>query len=194
MLWIEAVRTLSADLEDPFELEFVWRNLHELDKLSWLNLMREKITDQELKLLTENFLTPICFDESVQDLESLKILTELPFQTMLNVKIGRLGGLYQTQKAIEFCRQHQIGFWIGSMVESGISKILHVQLAALSGNAMAGDLSDSKHYFDIDLIQPEIAFPNGWMTVPTGIGIGLSVNETLLKGYTVNKLIMTYFR
>lgn len=53
MLWIEAVRTLSADLEDPFELEFVWRNLHELDKLSWLNLMREKITDQELKLLTE---------------------------------------------------------------------------------------------------------------------------------------------
>jgi len=194
MLWIEAVRTLSADLEDPFELEFVWRNLHELDKLSWLNLMREKITDQELKLLTENFLTPICFDESVQDLESLKILTELPFQTMLNVKIGRLGGLYQTQKAIEFCRQHQIGFWIGSMVESGISKILHVQLAALSGNAMAGDLSDSKHYFDIDLIQPEIAFPNGWMTVPTGIGIGLSVNETLLKGYTVAKLIMTYFR
>ena len=48
MLWIEAVRTLSADLEDPFELEFVWRNLHELDKLSWLNLMREKITDQEM--------------------------------------------------------------------------------------------------------------------------------------------------
>ena len=189
MLWIEAVRTLSADLEDPFELEFVWRNLHELDKLSWLNLMREKITDQELKLLTENFLTPICFDESVQDLESLKILTELPFQTMLNVKIGRLGGLYQTQKAIEFCRQHQIGFWIGSMVESGISKILHVQLAALSGNAMAGDLSDSKHYFDLDLVQPEIAFPNGWMTVPTGIGIGLSVNEVALDHYTVNKEI-----
>ena len=53
MLWIEAVRTLSADLEEPFELEFVWRNLHELNKLSWLNLMREKITDQELNLLTE---------------------------------------------------------------------------------------------------------------------------------------------
>ena len=52
-LWIEAVRTLSADLEEPFELEFIWRNLHELNKLSWLNLMREKITDQELNLLTE---------------------------------------------------------------------------------------------------------------------------------------------
>ncbi|MDN5947777.1 MAG: o-succinylbenzoate synthase, partial [Lactococcus lactis] len=59
----------------------------------------------------------------------------------------------------------------------------------LSGNAMAGDLSDSKHYFDLDLVQPEIAFPNGWMTVPTGIGIGLSVNEVALDHYTVNKEI-----
>ena len=187
--------TFALDANRSFQLTD-WPVIKELDELG-LACIEEPfdIKDlSELKLLTENFLTPICFDESVQDLESLKILTELPFQTMLNVKIGRLGGLYQTQKAIEFCRQHQIGFWIGSMVESGISKILHVQLAALSGNAMAGDLSDSKHYFDIDLIQPEIAFPNGWMTVPTGIGIGLSVNETLLKGYTVNKLIMTYFR
>lgn len=42
MLWIEAVRTLSADLEDPFELEFVWRNLHELNKLSWIEFNARK--------------------------------------------------------------------------------------------------------------------------------------------------------
>ena len=124
--------------------------------------------------------------------KSVKIkMTELPFKTMLNVKIGRLGGLYQSQKAIEFCRQHQIGFWIGSMVESGISKILHVQLAALSGNAMAGDLSDSKHYFDQDLIKPEISFPEGFMTVPTGAGIGVTINEEALNRDTVNKLSLT---
>ncbi|MFX3824801.1 peptide chain release factor N(5)-glutamine methyltransferase, partial [Streptococcus suis] len=33
MLWIKAVRQLSQDLEEPFALEFVWRNLHELTKL-----------------------------------------------------------------------------------------------------------------------------------------------------------------
>lgn len=52
MLWIEAVRQLSQDLEEPFSLEFVWRNLHELTKLQWLNLQREAISDTDLAALT----------------------------------------------------------------------------------------------------------------------------------------------
>lgn len=52
MLWIEAVRQLSQDLEEPFALEFVWRNLHELTKLQWLNLQREAISDTDLVALT----------------------------------------------------------------------------------------------------------------------------------------------
>lgn len=52
MLWIKAVRQLSQDLEEPFALEFVWRNLHELTKLQWLNLQREAISDTELAALT----------------------------------------------------------------------------------------------------------------------------------------------
>ena len=56
---------------------------------------------------------------------------------------------------------------------------------------MAGDLSDSKHYFDQDLIKPEISFPEGFMTVPTGAGIGVTINEEILNRYTVNKLSLT---
>ena len=52
MLWIKAVRQLSQDLEEPFALEFVWRNLHELTKLQWLNLQREAISDTDLAALT----------------------------------------------------------------------------------------------------------------------------------------------
>lgn len=52
MLWIEAVRQLSQDLEEPFALEFVWRNLHEITKLQWLNLQRETISDTDLAVLT----------------------------------------------------------------------------------------------------------------------------------------------
>ncbi len=47
MLWIEAVRQLSSNLEEPFALEFVWRNLHELTKLQWLNLQKEIISETE---------------------------------------------------------------------------------------------------------------------------------------------------
>lgn len=48
MLWIEAVRQLANNLEEPFALEFVWRNLHDLTRLQWLNFQRETISETDL--------------------------------------------------------------------------------------------------------------------------------------------------
>lgn len=53
MHWKETVDKLSQGLDEPFELEFVWRNLHNLTKLDWLNLMCAEITDENLSALTE---------------------------------------------------------------------------------------------------------------------------------------------
>ena len=53
MLWIEAVKRLTEGLDEPFALEFTYRNLHELTKLGWLNLMREEIVEEELTALTD---------------------------------------------------------------------------------------------------------------------------------------------
>ena len=73
------------------------------------------------------------------------------------------------------------------MVESGISKILHVQLAALGDTYMAGDLSDSSRYFGHDLINPEILFSDGSMQVPNGAGLGVDVLDNRIEEYTVEK-------
>ena len=73
------------------------------------------------------------------------------------------------------------------MVESGISKILHVQLAALGDTYIAGDLSDSSRYFEHDLINPEILFTDGTMQVPNGAGLGVDVLDNRIEEYTVEK-------
>ncbi|MDR0300484.1 MAG: peptide chain release factor N(5)-glutamine methyltransferase [Streptococcaceae bacterium] len=53
MLWIEAVRGHISHLsDDPYALEFVWRQIHHMTKLEWLNLMQEKITDEDFSALT----------------------------------------------------------------------------------------------------------------------------------------------
>ncbi|QDK70859.1 o-succinylbenzoate synthase [Lactococcus protaetiae] len=176
----------AVDANRSFSLND-WAEIKKFDQLN-LVCIEEAFDIMHLSELTEissRLATPLCFDESVQTLSELTEIAKLPGKTMLNIKIGRLGGLYQTMKAIDFCRHRKIGFWVGSMVESGISKILHVQLAALAGNVMAGDLSDSQHYFDEDLINPEISFPNGWMLVPTGVGIGVAVNEDAFSRATI---------
>ena len=73
------------------------------------------------------------------------------------------------------------------MVESGVSKMLHVQLAALGDSYMAGDLSDSSRYFEQDLIFPDLTFKNGVMQVPDGDGLGVTVFDDRLETYCMEK-------
>ena len=131
--------------------------------------------------------TPICLDESILSYDDLSYAIEHRLIDVLNVKIGRFGGLIQTRAAILRCREAGIPYWIGSMVESGISKMLHVQLAALGDTYMAGDLSDSNRYFGQDLIFPDLTFKDGVMHVPDGDGLGVTVFDDRLEAYCVEK-------
>lgn len=135
--------------------------------------------------LIRTIKTPLCFDESIQTMNDLKKALALKILQVLNIKIGRVGGIYYVKKMIEFCRRSGVQYWIGSMLESGISKILHVQLAGLGDTFMAGDLSDSKRYFTKDLISPDISSENGKITIPKGPGIGVEVDERAIAKYTL---------
>lgn len=134
---------------------------------------------------------PLCFDESVQSMAQLKRLAATGVMTALNIKIGRLGGLRQAVQCIQFCRQNGIGFWVGSMVESSISKLLHVQLASVSDVWMAGDLSDSSRYFAMDLTEPALAFTDGYMAVPQGPGLGATVQLDYIRQSMVQHVVFS---
>ena len=134
--------------------------------------------------------TPICLDESVLGYDDLSYAIEHNLLDVLNVKVGRLGGLVQTRAAIMLCREHQIPYWIGSMVESSISKMMHVQLAALGDSYMPGDLSDSSRYFECDLTDPNIQFVDGSMLVPKGAGLGISVLDNRIEDYAIQKRVL----
>lgn len=134
-----------------------------------------------------HIMTPICLDESILGYDDLSYAIEFGLIDVLNVKVGRMGGLVPTKAAINLCRERHIPYWIGSMVESGISKMLHVQLAALGDSYMAGDLSDSSRYFERDLIYPDISFRDGVMSVPDGDGLGVTVFDDRIEEYCVER-------
>ena len=50
----------------------------------------------------------------------------------------------------------------------------------------------SLRYFHQDLTDPALTFTAGYMTVPNGIGLGATVQETLLEHYSIAKEIWTY--
>ena len=140
--------------------------------------------------------TPICLDESILGYDDLVYAHTHGLLDVLNVKVGRLGGLRETAKVIQYCRDHGIQYWIGSMVESSISKWMHVQLAALGDTYMPGDLSDSLRYFERDLTRPPIISRiknysterlSQFVEVPNGAGLGVDVDIEALEAYCIHK-------
>ena len=160
------------------------------DKLGLLCIEEPFMVDslEEYRGLQTKIKTPICLDESIQTMEELKRAIQYEAFQVLNIKIGRVGGLFYVKQMIQYCRTQGIRYWIGSMVESGISKILHVQLAALTDTYMEGDLSDSRRYFDQDFIVPEIIFENGKMKCPEGNGLGVKINKSAILKQAVETL------
>lgn len=178
---------LLADANKSYSIE----QIDELKKFDELNLLciEEPLNSESLleyQKLQKELHTPICLDESIQTVNDLKTAIQLKALKVVNIKVGRVGGLYYAKQMIELCRENNIKYWIGSMVESGVSKILHVHLASLKDTYIPGDLSSSKRYFKKDIIKPEIVAKNGIIKVPKGYGLGVKIEEDILKDFTID--------
>jgi len=180
---------LLADANKSYELQ----QLYELKKLEALDLLciEEPLASMDFMVyqkLQEEMKVPICLDESIQTVDDLKTAIQLKACKVVNVKVGRIGGMYYAKQMIKLCRENNILYWIGSMVESGISKILHVHLASLKDIYIPGDLAPSRRYFKKDIINPEITVENGMIQVPKGCGLGVEIDEGSLNSYTIDHI------
>jgi O-succinylbenzoate synthase len=139
---------------------------------------------KELASVQKQLITPICLDESIMNTKELKKAITLKAIKMLNIKSARLGGLYYAKKAIKICRDNGIPFWMGSMVESSIGKMIQINLASLQDNIMEGDLSSNSRYFDKELIYPPLEFHKGYYELMDKNSFGYQVDMDTLKECT----------
>ena len=178
---------LLADANKSFKIE----QITELKKFDELNLLcieepLDRTDFSAYQKLQREIRTPICLDESIQTINDLETAIKFKAFRVLNVKVGRVGGIYHAKQMIELCRKNNIQYWIGSMLETGISKILHVHLASLKDTYIPGDLSSSKRYFKNDVIKPDILVENGMIKVPKGYGLGVEIDENALNDFTID--------
>jgi O-succinylbenzoate synthase len=128
----------------------------------------------------------ICLDE---DIESYGNLVSLVLQMdEVNIKPGRVGGLFNSLKMIEYCQRHGLAAWIGGMFETGIGRAQNLQIAALLPEAKAHDLSPSSRYFAKDILLKPISMDNGHIEADNFMNI--SVDEEALTGMTIDKIIL----
>lgn len=143
--------------------------------------------------LQKQLETPICLDESIHSVEDARKAIELESCRIINIKIGRVGGLTNAKEIHDFCEKHNVPVWCGGMLEAGIGRAHNIAIASLSNFTIPGDTSASDRYWQQDIIEPAVILTKqGIVTVPTTPGIGYHVNDEIVSKFTVQE--KTYSR
>ncbi|MFC4735232.1 o-succinylbenzoate synthase [Bacillus daqingensis] len=157
---------------DDFQLMMIEQPLAEDDIIDHARLQRE-------------LHTPICLDESLHSDEDVRKALELDSCRIVNMKIGRVGGLSEARRIHTRCKQADVPLWCGGMLEAGIGRAHNVALTTLPGFTLPGDTAPSSHYWEQDIIQPEVKMFAGQIMLPEEPGIGFEPDMDRIHALTV---------
>ena len=138
--------------------------------------------------LQREMTTPLCLDESVVSFDTARAALEMGSCRVINIKVGRIGGVVETRRIHDYCASRQVPVWCGGMLECGIGRAHNLHIATLPDFKYPNDLSASRRYYREDLIDPfiELSGP-GTIRVPDGPGIGVNPVESRIAKASLRK-------
>lgn len=92
----------------------------------------------------------------------------------------------------DLCHSQSIPVWCGGMLETGVGRAANLALASLAGFTLPGDISASDRYYKVDITHQRFALnPDSTITVPTEPGLGVSIDHSALKSFTIKNLTLS---
>ncbi len=181
---------LQVDANSAYTLQTA-AALQPLDNLNLL-LIEQPLYEDDIwdhRLLQQQFRTPICLDESIISPRHARYALEMKACRIINIKPARVGGLSQAKAIHDLCAAHGIPVWCGGMLETGVGRASNLALASLPNFTLPGDISASNRYYTRDITHQRFTLnPNSTITVPSGPGLGVSIDETALRDFSLATL------
>jgi len=179
---------LMADANSAFSLEHspLFQQLDSLDLLMIEQPLHHDDIADHAKLQAQ-LKTPICLDESIHSPNHARWALEIGACRIINMKVGRVGGLTNALAIHELGVEAGIPLWCGGMLETGVGRATNLHLATLPNFTLPGDISATARYYAEDIAEPafHLNSEDSTITVPAGPGIGVELVPKRLKKYTV---------
>lgn len=163
--------------------------LTELDRFDLL-LIEQPLAEDDLvdhASLAQRLRTPVCLDESIVSAKAAADALALGAASVINVKAGRVGGYLEAVRIHDLCRDAGTPVWCGGMLETGIGRAANAALAALPGFTLPGDVSASSRFYARDIVTEPAVLEAGHVRVPTGPGLGVTIDPVALEDFTVER-------
>jgi o-succinylbenzoate synthase len=156
---------------DGFGLHYIEQPLH------W-----DDLTDHAA--LAPQMQTALCLDETLTSPARTKAALDLGACAVVNVKVGRVGGLAATKRIHDLCVAREVPMWCGGMLETGIGRAHNIHVATMPGFVYPGDTASASRTYARDITEQALETTNGIMPVPPGPGIGVTLDRAFLERVT----------
>jgi len=163
---------------DQFDLLLIEQPLHHDDIVDHAQLQKQ-------------LLTPVCLDESIHSPEHARWALDIGACRVINIKVGRVGGLTAARQIHDLCCERGVPVWCGGMLETNVGRAANVALAALPNFTLPGDISASARYYQEDIAEPNFVLnDDSTLSVPSGPGLGVLVIPERLSTVRLRRLAL----
>ncbi len=180
---------LSCDANSAYTLSDIER-LKSFDRFKLL-MIEQPLWNDDFYFharLQKQVQTAICLDEAIRSSRDAEAALELGACRIVNVKVGRIGGFTDAIAVHDVAQRFRVPVWCGGMLESGIGRSHNVALSTLPNFKLPGDVSASKRYWKVDIIEPEVEVsPQGTIAITDKPGRGYDLRPDLIESLTVRK-------
>jgi o-succinylbenzoate synthase len=141
-------------------------------------------------VLQANLRTSLCLDESILSASDTRKALGTRAARVINIKVGRVGGHLEARRVHDVALSFAAPVWCGGMLESGIGRAHNIHLSTLPNFTKPGDTSSSSRYWKQDIINETLETQGGFMPVPQGTGIGVTLNHDFLNKVTISRALL----
>src|SRR4051812_37133870 len=129
--------------------------------------------------------TPLCLDESLTSPARVRAALDLGAGRVVNLKVGRVGGLAATERIHALCVERAVPMWCGGMLETGIGRAHNIHIATMPGFTYPGDTASASRTYARDVVEQPLEAVDGMMPVPVDVpGIGVTLDRRFLADVT----------
>jgi O-succinylbenzoate synthase len=188
---LAAVRAVHPDIELTVDANSAY-TLNDMDLLNQIDEFGLHYIEQPLHWddmvdhasLAKQLRTELCLDETLTSPARVKAALDMGACTVVNIKVGRVGGLQAVREIHDLCVARNVPMWCGGMLETGIGRAHNIHLATMPGFVFPGDTASSSRTYARDITEQQLEAIDGIMAVPEGPGIGVTLDRAFLDTVT----------
>jgi len=133
--------------------------------------------------------TPVCLDESITNPDQVDWALDIDAGRIINIKPGRVGGLWESKLIHDLCAARNIPVWCGGMLETGIGRAANLAIASLPNFKLPSDNGPTRRYWEEDIIDEvfELNPDDSTIAVPNQPGLGITPNIERIKRFLIKE-------